>query len=65
MVISFRIHVLRRTKHCRCLPAMEGFKVALIKTKEEFESVYVNAAVEEGWRPGLEDAECCLAGDPS
>ena len=44
---------------------MEEFKIRLINTVEEFESVIVNAMVEEGWRPGLKDAECFLACDPA
>ncbi|KAL9961916.1 hypothetical protein ACROYT_G030952 [Oculina patagonica] len=44
--------------------AMEEFKIRLIKTEEEFESVIINAMVKEGWRPGLKDAECFLACDP-
>ena len=47
------------------VPVMEDFKIRLIKTKEEFESVIINAMVKEGWRPGLKDAECFLACDPT
>ncbi|KAJ7321485.1 hypothetical protein OS493_034839 [Desmophyllum pertusum] len=44
---------------------MEEFNIRLITTEEEFESVVINAMVKEGWRPGLKDAECYLACDPT
>ena len=47
------------------LSATEQFKIRLIKTEEEFESIIVNALVKEGWRPGLKDAECFMACDPT
>ncbi|KAL9987620.1 hypothetical protein ACROYT_G001961 [Oculina patagonica] len=48
-----------------CMPATEEFKIRLIETKEEYESVIINAMVKEGWRPGLKDAECYHACDPT
>ncbi|XP_068750389.1 holothin acyltransferase-like isoform X2 [Montipora capricornis] len=45
--------------------ATEQFKIRLVKTEEEFESVITNFKVKEGWRPGLKDAECFLACAPS
>ena len=45
--------------------AKEQFKIRKIKTEEEFESVIISWMVEERWRPGLKDAECFLACDPS
>ena len=47
------------------LSATEQFKIRNIKTEEEFESVIINWMVEEGWRPGLKDAECFFACDPT
>ena len=44
---------------------MEGFSIRLIETEAEFESIVVKWMVEEKWRPGLKDAECFLACDPS
>ncbi|KAJ7388260.1 hypothetical protein OS493_038909 [Desmophyllum pertusum] len=44
---------------------MEEFNIRLITTEEEFESVVINAIAKEGWRPGLKDAECYLACDPT
>ena len=43
----------------------EKFNIRPIKTKEEFQNVVINAMVKEGWRPGLKDAECFLACDPT
>ena len=39
--------------------------VRLIKTEEEFENIVINAMVKEGWGPGLQDAECFMACDPT
>ena len=47
------------------LSAKEQFTIRKITTEEEFENVVVTWMVEEGWRPGLKDAECFLACDPS
>ena len=47
------------------LSATEQFKIRNIKTEEEFESVIINWMVKEGWRPGLRDAECFFACDPT
>ena len=47
------------------LSAKEQFKIRQITTEEEFENVIVNWMVEDGWRPGIKDAECFLACDPS
>jgi len=47
------------------LSATEQFKIRLIKTEEEFQSIIINALVKEGWRPGLNDAECFMACDPT
>ena len=44
---------------------MEDFKIRPTDTKKEFESVIINAMAKVGWRPGLKDAECFLACDPS
>ena len=43
----------------------EEFNVRPIKTEEEFQTVVINAMAKEGWRPGLKDAECFLACDPT
>ena len=40
-------------------------KVRLIKTEKEFENIVVNTMVKEGWGPGLQDAECFMACDPT
>ena len=45
--------------------AREDFKIRLIKTEEEFQAVVINAMLKEDWRPGLKDAECFLACDPT
>ena len=45
--------------------ATEQLKIRLVKTEEEFESVITSLKLKEGWRPGLKDAECFLACDPS
>jgi len=47
------------------LSGTEQFKIRLIKTKKEFESIIINAMVKEGWGPGLKDAECFMACDPT
>ena len=47
------------------LSAPEQFKVRLIKTVREFESIVISAMVKEGWGPGLQDAECFMACDPT
>ena len=44
---------------------MEGFSIHIIETEAEFESIVVKWMAEEKWRPGLKDAECFLACDPS
>lgn len=44
---------------------MEGFRIRVIDTETEFESIVLKAMAEEKWRPGLKDAECYLALDPS
>ena len=44
---------------------MEGFSIRIIETEAEFESIVVKWMAEEKWRPGLKDAECFLACDPS
>ena len=44
---------------------MEDFKIRIITTKEELESVVVDAMEKENWRPGLHDAECFLECDPT
>ena len=43
----------------------EQFKVRQIQTEKEFESIIINAMVKEGWGPGLQDAECFMACDPT
>ena len=53
------------TKPYTGLPATEQFKVRLIRTQEEFEGIIINAMVKEGWGPGLKDAECFMACDPT
>ena len=40
-------------------------KIRLIQTEKEFESIIINAMVKEGWGPGLQDAECFMACDPT
>ena len=47
------------------LSATEHFKIRLIKTEKEFESIVINALVKEDWGPGLKDAECFMACDPT
>ena len=44
---------------------MGDFKIRLITTKEELESVVIDAMEKEHWRPGLHDAECFLECDPT
>ena len=44
---------------------VEDYKIRFIETEKEFESVIINSMAKEGWRPGLKDAECFLACDPS
>ena len=43
----------------------EQFKVRPIDTEKEFESIVINALLKEGWGPGLKDAECFMACDPT
>ena len=47
------------------LSCTEQFKVRLIQTEKEFESILVNAMVKEAWGPGLQDAGCFIACDPT
>ena len=47
------------------LSGSEQFKIRLIQTEKEFESIIINALVKEGWGPGLQDAECFMACDPT
>ncbi|XP_068758237.1 holothin acyltransferase-like [Montipora capricornis] len=47
------------------LSGTEQFKIRLIKTEKEFKSIIINAMVKEGWGPGLQDAECFMACDPT
>ena len=47
------------------LSGTEQFKIRLIQTKTEFESIIITAMVKEGWGPGLQDAECFMACDPT
>ena len=47
------------------LSGTEQFKIRVIKTEKEFESIIINAMVKEGWGPGLQDAECFMACDPT
>ena len=47
------------------LSGTEQFKIRVIKTEKEFESIITNAMVKEGWGPGLQDAECFMACDPT
>ena len=44
---------------------MEGFDIRIIETEAEFASVVVKWMAKEKWRPGLKDADCFLACDPS
>ena len=44
---------------------MGDFKIRLMTTKEELESVVIVAMEKEHWRPGLHDAECFLECDPT
>jgi len=57
--------VLVPTKPHVSLSGTEQLKVRPIKTEKEFESVVINALVKEGWGPGLHDAECFMACDPT
>ena len=43
----------------------EQFKIRSIRTEKEFESIVIYAMVKEGWGPGLQDAECFMACDPT
>ena len=43
----------------------ESFYIRLITTEEEMERIVINAMAKEHWRPGLKDAECFLACDPT
>lgn len=47
------------------LSGSEQFKIRLIQTEKEFESIIIGAMVKEGWGPGLQDAECFMACDPT
>ena len=42
-----------------------GIKVRLNKTEKEFENIVINDMVKDGWGPGLQDAECFMACDPT
>ena len=53
------------TKPYTDLSGTEQFKIRLIQTEKEFESIIINAMVKEGWGPGLQDAECFMACDPT
>jgi len=44
------------------LSGTEQFKIRLITTET---NRHINALVKEGWGPGLQDAECFLACDPT
>ena len=43
----------------------ESFNIRLITTEEEMKRIVINAMAKEHWRPGIKDAECFLAIDPS
>ena len=43
----------------------EQFRIRPIQTEKEFESIIINAMVKEGWGPGLQDAKCFMACDPT
>ena len=47
------------------LSGSEQFRIRLIQTEKEFESIIINAMVKEGWGPGLQDAGCFMACDPT
>ena len=47
------------------LAGTEQFKIRQIQTEEEFKSSIINAMMKEGWGPGLQDAECFMACDPT
>ena len=47
------------------LSGTEQFTICRIKTEKEFKSIIINAMVKEGWGPGLQDAECFMACDPT
>jgi len=49
----------------RSLSGTDQFKIRLIQTEKEFERIIINAMVKEGWGPGLQDAECFMACDPT
>ena len=44
---------------------MDGFNVRTLEKEAAYESIVVKWMAEEKWRPGLKDAECFLACDPS
>ena len=44
---------------------MDGFNVRTLEKESAYESSVVKWMAEEKWRPGLKDAECFLACDPS
>ena len=46
-------------------PGTEQFKIRLIQTEKEFESIIINAMVKETWEPGLQDAGCFITCDPT
>ena len=57
--------ILVPTKPHESLSGAGRLKVRPIKTEKEFENVVINALVKEGWGPGLHDAECFMACDPT
>ena len=47
------------------LSGWDQFKIRLVQTEKDFESIVINALVKKGWGPGLQDAECFMASDPT
>ena len=47
------------------MESKKHLSIRVIKTATEFEDFATKAMVEENWRPGLKDAECYFACDPT
>ena len=47
------------------LSGSEPFKIRRIQTENDFKNIVINALVTESWGPGLKDAECFMACDPT
>ena len=69
-LVRHGLHQTRRNRLLGCtnkpytsLSGSEQFRIRLIQTEKEFESIIINAMVKEGWGPGLQDAGCFMACD--